>query len=105
MTGRRWIAYVPGCDGPRIWNVKLASVPGATVVSVCTAGRVVYGQFTASAAHVASSRFTPSRASWPRVPFTHVWLPALRKLIVSGVLTSPMRSGGELDWDTQRLGE
>src|SRR6266511_132515 len=103
MTGRRLIAYVPGVLGARTWNVNVPNVPGATTVSAWTAGRVVYGHPTESAAHMVLSPLIPSRASWPGVPFTQLWLPALRNWMESGPLTSPGRSVGYADCDAHAL--
>ena len=103
MTGRRWIAYVPGVAGAFTWKVNVPVAPGRTVASVCTAGRVVYGQFTDSPAHIVSSRFTPRRASCPSVPLFHDWLPAFRKTIERGPLICPTFSVGNADSETHAL--
>ena len=78
---------MPDVCGARTWNVNVPFAPGGTLASACAATRFADIQFTPSAAHCASSWLIPSLASCPSTPFVHVWVPVLRKTIVSGVLT------------------
>src|SRR5438093_2294468 len=102
-TGRRCSEYEPAVLGARTWKVKVAVAPGGTACSAWAATRVLYGQFTASGAHWASSRLMPSRASSPSTPLFQVREPVFRKTTLSGWLVCPGCSVGYADWLTHRL--
>src|SRR2546428_290686 len=95
MTGRSGIAYVPASDGPLTWKVKVATAPGATDASFCTATRLAESQpaFRPSAVNETSSLRTPSATWVPAVPFVHVFVPVLRKLTVTWDVAAGCRSG------------
>jgi hypothetical protein len=103
ITGRNARTYVLGVVGALTLNVNVALAPGATVASVCAAGRDPLSQPTPSDAQVSSSFLIPMRASWPRTPLTHGLPPVLRNVSVIGSLVTPGASSGKVDCPTQRL--
>ena len=92
-----------GVVGALTLKVNVAFAPGATVGSVCAAGRDPLSQLTPREAQVSSSFLMPMRASWPRTPFTQGLPPVLRNVSVIGSLVTPGARSGTTVCPSQRL--
>src|SRR5512140_3472457 len=96
--------YTPGAAGARTVKANVATAPGATLDSLCAAGRSGASQFTLipRAAKVALSPLIPRFACDPATPFCQVAVPVLRKWSVSCVV-APGWSVGNGDSSTKAV--
>src|SRR5437762_4477309 len=80
MTGRTRMFTNPRDSGARTVNVNVATLPGATIDSFCTATRLDDGQpaFMPIAEYAVLSPGMPSAISLPATPFVQVFEPLLR---------------------------
>ena len=95
ITGRSGSLTVPAPKGAFTVKVNVATAPGATDASFCTATRLAESQpeFRPSAVKETSSLRTPSATWVPAVHFVQVFVPVLRKLTVTWDVAAGCRSG------------